>query len=82
MGRRQKTKAEKMKVRYDDEVDAAYIQLSSKKPKAAIEIKKGLFCTSPTNMSLWASRSWTLASGFPFAACIRCNSYRESRCYT
>ncbi len=31
-----------MKVRYDDEVDAAYIQLSSKRPKGAIEIKEGL----------------------------------------
>ena len=31
-----------MKVRYDEEVDAAYIQLSSKKPKAAIEIKEGV----------------------------------------
>lgn len=26
-----------MKVRYDNEVDAAYIQLSSKRPKGAIE---------------------------------------------
>jgi len=31
-----------MKVRYDDEVDAAYIQLSSKRPKGAIEIKEGV----------------------------------------
>ena len=31
-----------MKVRYDKEVDAAYIQLSSKKPKAAIDIKEGV----------------------------------------
>ena len=31
-----------MRVRYDDEVDAAYIQLSSKKPKAAIEINEGV----------------------------------------
>jgi len=31
-----------MKVRYDDEVDAAYIQLSSKRPKGAIEVKEGV----------------------------------------
>ena len=31
-----------MKVRYDDEVDAAYIQLSSKRPKGAVEIKEGV----------------------------------------
>ncbi len=30
-----------MKVRYDDEVDAAYIQLSSKRPKGAIEVREG-----------------------------------------
>ena len=31
-----------MRVRYDEEVDAAYIQLSSKRPKGAIEIKQGI----------------------------------------
>jgi len=31
-----------MKVRYDEEMDAAYIQLSSKRPKGAIEIKQGI----------------------------------------
>lgn len=31
-----------MKVRYDDQVDAAYIQLSSKRPKGAIEVKEGV----------------------------------------
>lgn len=31
-----------MKVRYDEEVDAAYIQFSSKRPKGAIEIKEGV----------------------------------------
>ncbi len=31
-----------MKVRYDEKVDAAYIQLSSKRPKGAIEIKQGI----------------------------------------
>ena len=31
-----------MKVRYDDEVDAAYIQLSSKRPKGAVEIREGI----------------------------------------
>ena len=31
-----------MTVRYDDEVDAAYIQLSSKRPNGAIEVKAGV----------------------------------------
>jgi len=31
-----------MKVRYDHEVDAAYIQLSSKRPTGAIELKEGV----------------------------------------
>ena len=31
-----------MKVRYDNQVDAAYIQLSSKRPKGAIEIREGV----------------------------------------
>ena len=31
-----------MKVRYDDDVDAAYIQLSSKRPQGAIETKEGV----------------------------------------
>lgn len=31
-----------MKVRYDEEVDAAYIQLSSKKAKSAVEIREGV----------------------------------------
>ena len=31
-----------MKVRYDDEVDAAYIQLSSKRPKGAVEVREGV----------------------------------------
>ena len=31
-----------MKVRYDGEVDAAYIQLSSKRPTGAIEVREGV----------------------------------------
>lgn len=31
-----------MRVRYDKEVDAAYIQMSSKKPDGAIEIAEGV----------------------------------------
>lgn len=31
-----------MKVRYDETVDAAYIELSSKRPKGAVEIKEGV----------------------------------------
>lgn len=31
-----------MNVRYDEDVDAAYIQLSSKRPKGAIEVKAGV----------------------------------------
>ena len=31
-----------MKVRYDETVDAAYIQLSRKRPQGAVEIKEGV----------------------------------------
>ena len=31
-----------MKISYDDEVDAAHIQLSSKRPKGAIEFREGV----------------------------------------
>ena len=31
-----------MKIRYDGEVDAAYIQLSSKRPKGAVELREGV----------------------------------------
>jgi len=31
-----------MKVRYDKEADAAYIQMSSKKPDGAIEVSEGI----------------------------------------
>jgi uncharacterized protein YuzE len=31
-----------MKVRYDKEVDAAYIQLSRKRPQGAVEIQEGV----------------------------------------
>jgi len=31
-----------MKVRYDKDVDAAYIQLSSKKPDGGVEIREGV----------------------------------------
>ena len=31
-----------MKVKYDEEADAAYIKLSSKRPQAAVEIDEGV----------------------------------------
>ena len=31
-----------MTVRYDEDVDAAYIQLSSKRPKGAVEVREGV----------------------------------------
>jgi len=31
-----------MKIKYDKEVDAAYIQMSSKKPDGAVEIAEGV----------------------------------------
>ena len=31
-----------MKIRYDKDADAAYIQLSSKKPDGAVEMKEGV----------------------------------------
>jgi len=39
-----------LKVRYDKEVDAAYIQMSSKKPEGGVEIAEGVILhTTTTN---------------------------------
>ncbi|MBI5199860.1 MAG: DUF2283 domain-containing protein [Nitrospirae bacterium] len=38
-----------MKVKYDKEIDAAYIQMSSKKPDGAIEIAEGVILHTTAN---------------------------------
>ena len=38
-----------MKVRYDKEVDSAYIQMSSKKPDGAVEIAEGVILHTTAN---------------------------------
>jgi len=38
-----------MKVRYDKEVDSAYIQMSSRKPDGAVEIAEGVILHSTAN---------------------------------
>ena len=43
-----------MKVKYDKEVDAAYIQLSSKSLKAVLKWQKGLSCIRPLRTRLSA----------------------------
>lgn len=38
-----------MKIKYDKEVDAAYIQLSSKKPDGAVEMAEGVILHTTRN---------------------------------
>ncbi len=38
-----------MKVRYDKEADAAYIQMSSKKPDGAVEMAEGVILHTTSN---------------------------------
>ena len=45
-----------MKIRYDKKVDAAYIQMSSKKPDGAVEIAEGVSCTQHPGMRSSRSR--------------------------
>jgi hypothetical protein len=47
---------ETVKVRYDKEVDAAYIQLSSKKPDGAVEMAEGVILH--TTSKNFGRRAW------------------------
>lgn len=54
-----------MKVRYDKEADAAYIQLSSKKPGGGIEIAEGVILHTTANDEIVAIEILDAAKKFP-----------------
>jgi len=54
-----------MKVRYDKEADAAYIQLSSKKPDGGIEIAEGVILHTTVNNEIVAIEILDAAKKFP-----------------
>lgn len=54
-----------MKVKYDKEVDAAYIQMSSKKPDGAIEIAEGVILHTAAANEIVAIEILDAAKKFP-----------------
>jgi uncharacterized protein YuzE len=54
-----------MKVKYDKEVDAAYIQLSSKEPEGGIEIDKGLIIHTTSRNEIVAIEILDASRKFP-----------------
>lgn len=54
-----------MKVRYDKEADAAYIQLSSKKPDGAVEIAEGVVLHTTYNNEIAGIEILDASKKFP-----------------
>lgn len=54
-----------MKVRYGKEVDAAYIQMSSKKPDGAVEIAEGVILHTTASNEIVAIEILDAAKKFP-----------------
>ena len=54
-----------MKVRYDKEVDAAYIQMSTKKPDGAVEIAEGVILHTTAKDEIVAIEILDAAKKFP-----------------
>jgi uncharacterized protein YuzE len=54
-----------MKVKYDKEIDAAYIQLSVKKPDGGIEIAEGVVLHTTKNNEIVAIEILDAAKKFP-----------------
>ena len=54
-----------MKVRYDKEVDSAYIQMSSKKPDGAVEIAEGVILHITANDEIVAIEIFEAARKIP-----------------
>ena len=54
-----------MKVRYDKEVDAAYIQMSSKKPDGAVEIAEGVILHTTSDNEIVAIEILDAAKKIP-----------------
>lgn len=54
-----------MKVRYDKEADAAYIQMSSKKPDGATEMAEGVIIHTTSKNEIVAIEILNAAKKFP-----------------
>ena len=60
-----------MKVRYDKEVDAAYIQLSSKKPDGAVEMAEGVILHTTSKNEIVAIEILDAAKKIPIKTLYR-----------
>lgn len=54
-----------MKIRYDKETDAAYIQMSSKKPDGAVELAEGVILHTTSKDEIVAIEILDAAKKFP-----------------
>jgi uncharacterized protein YuzE len=54
-----------VEVRYDKEVDAAYIELSSKKPDGAVEMAEGVILHTPSKNEIAAIEILDAAKKIP-----------------
>ena len=54
-----------MKIRYDKEIDAAYIQMSAKKPDGAVEIAEGVILHTTEKNEIVAIEILDAAKKFP-----------------
>jgi len=60
-----------VKVRYDKEVDAAYIQLSSKKPDGAVEMAEGVILHTTSKNEIVAIEILDAAKKIPIKTLYR-----------
>jgi len=54
-----------MKIRYDDKTNAAYLQMSSKKPDGAVELAEGVILHTTTNNEIVAIEILEASQKFP-----------------
>ncbi len=54
-----------MKIRYDKETDAAYIQMSSRKPDGAVEMAEGIIVHTTSNNEIVAFEILDAAKKIP-----------------
>jgi len=60
-----------LKVRYDREADAAFIQLSSKKPDGGVEIAEGVILHTTSNNEIAAIEILDASRRFPIKTLYR-----------
>ena len=60
-----------MKVRYDKKVDAAFIQMSSKKPDGGVEIAEGVILHTTSNNEIVAIEVLDASKKFPIKTLYR-----------